>query len=253
MKNDKYLAGFIESDGHIGISVTKNSTFCVYPCIRLVQHHTRAKFLYELAEELDLQVHVRSNSPCVQLSITAKKAYVILQRIKKYLTVKQPLAEYVLDCAYSQVAQEELTQIRDNIKKIKKDVRIPNFFSRKWLAGMFDGDGTLTSCITKDNVLRIRLGISFHIDHIRAAEKLKEMFGGVVIKSKSSNKCDWSIWLTTSNVDKVLGYFGKHCKIKQAQYQLAQGFLANRKHGGRSRDLWFDKTLKTLNSLATTN
>ena len=235
MITDKYCAGLIDSDGYIGFNVKKTSSgFKVSPRVTIKQRKDRSKVLFEIADQWSLTVYDDEDTHCIVF--TGNKALRLLERTKKHLVIKPDVAEFICSTNTVECSEEELKDLRSKLKELKASQTSTkkNYPSRKWLAGYFDGDGSIRA----DKRGNIRLQFTSHVNEIAGLKLIQKAFGGSIHISGNCAKLYIGIpyRYSRNKVDKILGYFGKHCVIKKPQIEYVFG------HAGKvSKEELYDK------------
>jgi hypothetical protein len=243
---DKYIAGLIDSDGYLGFNIKKRAdgSFRVGPRVSIKQRQDRSQVLYDIAAEWDIQVYDDANTHCIVF--TGNKANRILERIQKHLVIKPDVAKFILESTPTECSEEELKDLKNAFNVVRRTTpeREHNYPSRRWLAGYFDGDGSL-QCDKKGN---LKLQFTSHEREQAALKLIHKAFGGSL--HVSGNVAKLYIYLpyrySKNHIDSVLGYFGKHSVIKQSQVQFVLG------HAGRVSTSEIYNKLKQLKSPAST-
>lgn len=245
MITEKYCAGLVDSDGYIGFNIKKTlSGFKVSPRVTIKQRKDRSKVLYKIAEDWELNVYDDANTHCIVF--TGNKALRFLERIKNHLVIKPDVAEFVSSINTIECSEDELKKLKEILRKLKENQKISkkNYPSRKWLAGYFDGDGSLQA----DKQGNLRLQFTSHNNEEAGIVLINKAFGGSIHRDKNTTKLYISLpyRYTRNKIDSVLGYFGKHCIIKKPQIEFVFG------HAGKvSSDELYTK-LKQLKLPAST-
>lgn len=222
MITDKYCAGLVDSDGYIGFNVKKRADgFKVSPRVTIKQRKDRSKVLYEIAGQWDLKVYNDSNTHCIVF--TGNKALRFLERIKRHLVIKPDVAEFICSVNTTECSTEELKELKEELKELKANQTYSkkNYPSRKWLAGYFDGDGSIQA----DKRGNLRLQFTSHVNEKAGLLLIQKAFKGSIHEEGNAAKLYISLpyRYTRNKVDSVLGYFGKHCVIKKPQVEYVFG------------------------------
>lgn len=210
--SNKYLAGFLDSDGSIGLQFRKLKTgqFTVQARVSFKQRSDRSIVIRQVAEDWDVSVHHEdkwSGSDLVVL--TCNKAVRLLEQIKNHLVIKYDLARFALEVNGMVVDEpNELRNLFDTLRKLRCS-REKTFPSSQWLAGYFDGDGCVT--INKDHKVLMRF--TSWINDPEGVELIKKQFGGSLYREKNCLRLD------VYKSQKLIEYFHDNCVIKKAQLQ----------------------------------
>lgn len=221
---DKYLAGLIDSDGYIGLSPQKRAdgTFHVGPRVTIKQRKDRSKVLYLIAADWELNVYDDADTHCIVFS--GKKALRLLERIKRHLVIKPDVAEFVLSSTPTECSEERLKELKKqlSITKAIETTKVKNYPSRKWLAGYFDGDGS----VTMDKRGNLKLQFSSHNNEQAGLKLIQKVWGGSIHTEGNGAKLHlWVPYRQKNKVSQTLGYFGKNCYIKAPQVEFIMGHL----------------------------
>jgi len=246
--SEKYIAGFIDADGHISIRCRVNSK----PDLE-VSMSQRADFLdplYEAQEMFGGAIRNKFEGQHCELQIRSGPARKCVERLKKYLVVKRYQAEQYLgmvDAAPILRSKEEVVSFRKDVKSVRRVESLPvqNYPTRKWMAGYIDGDGSFGVKVCK------KTGYAYPTLSILSADNytagillLKKAFGGRICRTGTSYL--WQLQLSQPSKSKqVLGYFTKYLEKKQdvARFLYECAKNGNFRDGEAIRNI-----VKTLNS-----
>lgn len=222
--SEKYIAGFLDADGCIRVMFRKDTTRPQMQ-VSFSQKSGWDEVLHRIQEVAGGTVSKSTvkGREYSRLIISGKNARMLLERIAKHLVLKRKQAFAALDVA------NRPTDDPDGVKTMLRDAResrldtLPNFPTRKWLAGYFDGDGCLS-------VTRIkRLGGATMVAHVAAAdydadglELLQKAFGGRIHDMRQGCK-QWVLHLPASKAKVFLGHFAKHSIVKRDQIHFVLG------------------------------
>lgn len=226
MVSDKYLAGLIDADGCLDLSVHKvKDSYYIRPRVRITQ-------------KIELGLPLNKRKTKQGYFEWSENGVSLINRVKQHLVLKRGQAEWLSEIDLSG------GHTKEEVKKYKKALRAvryvrsteKNFPSRKWLAGYFDGDGCLTAGLRKDRTKPyIAAMITVYKDDLASIELIQKNFGGF-IQQKTDTTYRWDLWLNGTNVEKFLTYFSKHMLIKRYQSDLVLDWFRN-KHKTCSRDM----------------
>ncbi len=222
MITNKYCAGLVDSDGYIAFNVNKTKEgFHVGPRVTIKQRKDRSQVLYRIAEQWDVKVYDDDNTHCIVFC--GNKARRFLEQIKNHLVIKPDVAEFVLKVSPTVCNEKSLKELKNALKVLKADQKETkkNYPSRQWLAGYFDGDGSIQS----DKKGNLRLQFTSHINEVAGLKLIQKAFKGSVSVSNNTAKLYINIpyRYSKNKVEAILGFFGKHCIIKQSQVQYVIG------------------------------
>lgn len=233
MISEKYLAGFLDSDGSICISSFDNRLR-----LKLVfsQKESKDRVLYLIRSEYGGTIHTQTinGKNYTTLSIPHNLAVQILNRIGKHCVIKKDYVKYCLDASSENYASKEETfKAREQLKTLRKHktAYIRNYPSRKWLAGYFDGDG----CISHGAILKPS-GACYPVAVIGCAnfdkegiELIQKIFGGNIFDYKRTCK-QWRLALDPAKAVQFLEYFSDYLIVKQDEAKLILKCAREHKH-----------------------
>jgi hypothetical protein len=246
--NEKYLAGFIDADGYVSVRARVGARPDLE--VGIAQRQLYSDPLEYAHDEFGgrLEAHDIEGVMHAKLSLRCGPARQLLERLSKYMVLKRHHAEQMIalvDSSPVLKTREEVLRVREQVKAIRAQgaSSIPNFPSRKWLAGYFDGDGCFSVKVEKVN------GYGYAHAAILAAKNytagivlLHQAFGGRI--NGTGQNATWSLQLEPSKAREFLPYFAQHLVIKKAQAYFLLGCAEhNFRDGITVRD-----TIKTLNS-----
>lgn len=233
--SEKYLAGLIDSDGCFCFGrVIKNRQPKL--TLNITQRKDHAKVLYDVQETFGGKLYERAPrkrcpNPVVEWHLHETQAKMLIARLLQHLVIKRDYAQWVLEVTSKPLGMDSIEF--NKIRKEKRNSRCThekNFPSRKWLAGYFDGDGTVgVSYVTQDNRVILRFGITAHKKDSIGIELIKKNFGGAFSDTSKDNSCyQWTLYLSDKNSSQgknFLDYFFKHCVIKHNQLLAVKEYL----------------------------
>jgi hypothetical protein len=242
---EKYLAGFVDADGTFGIRFKRMSHgWKALMYLEAGQTVKKDKIIHRIRETFGgyIQVMPRSGYNGDEYSkwnLTSKQSETLLSRIRKHLVLKRAYADFCL--SYMQIHRGFLNdeqmqkdkQLLQEARSMRSDP-LPNYPSRKWVAGYFDGDGCIASRLNnsgrfcKPAVLQARI----ETDRTEGIELLQKAFGGKIYNGRVQATKVWILHLEPSKAKKFLGYFCKHSITKRAEIYFALGCA----EGGNYRD-----------------
>lgn len=222
--SDKYIAGFVDADGSIGINVKENGRRIV-PVICIVQKTSRDIVLSLINQQFGGHLQYRTDGwDRTMLHMNGKKHLSFLERIVPHLILKQALAREIIKTVRSGATLNDID--REALKAFRlKSGKHRNAPPRKWLAGYIDGDGCFTGRIAKSGSFRPKLKISAAEHDRQGVELIKKVYGGSIAERKSEKHTDivqYDLYLSPSKAKAVLPNFVKHLILKkdQAKYIL---------------------------------
>lgn len=253
--SEKYAAGFLDADGSVSINWGKttrdNREYPImrpYLVVRWSQLTKHDEMLSGIKDLFGGSLVYKRSVQMTSLRLDGKNAMMALQRILKYMVIKKRYAETLI-----KFVQDGKTNVLEGKKFLKeqrqiKETRMPNYPSRKWLAGYFDGDGCL----------QVRLPKSRHSAQITAEiacsdydsigiELIQKVFGGSIcdMDSRRPHIKHWVLTMPPSKAKEFLGYFKKHLirKKEQADFIMGCARMGHFRDGERIRGAM--KQLKT--------
>jgi len=219
MVSDKYIAGFLDSDGGIGFNFIDKGR---KPLLGITwsQKTCQDEVLFEIHKVIGGKIdYTTVNSVSYsRLHICGRKAEALLNRIRKYLVIKRRFADSCMKIANERV--DNPIAIKEYLKKERKitSLPIPNFPTRKWLAGYIDGDG----CFSISEISH--KGAAYPLLHIAAAnydtegiETIQKAFGGRIHNMNNGNVRQYILSLSPSKAIQLISYCGKYMIVKRDQ------------------------------------
>lgn len=233
--NEKYLAGFIDADGHLSVRARKGAR----PDLELsVAQRADYRHILEYAQkQFGGVIREKFDGKHLELQMRSGPARKAMERLKKYMVLKRHHAEQMIDLIDSADilrTDEDVRAVRNRVKAIRQqgvDV-LPNFPARKWLAGYADGDGSFAVKVcSKTGYAYPKLSIMAAPNYTAGIQLIKKCFGGRI--GRQGDNFMYSIELSQpSKATEFLGYFAKHLHVKKGQAY----FLLGCAKGGNFRD-----------------
>jgi hypothetical protein len=230
MLSEKYMAGFIDADGYLGVRCRIGAK---PDLIFEISQHEKFAFvtLKPIMEEFGGQVRTKLEKYKV-LSMRCGPARKLYERLAKFLVIKHDIAiEYLNFVDHADITKEkkEVDLYRRIVKDIKKQGRtspLPNYPSRKWLAGYFDGDGCFSVSVKGGYAYPVAAILS--APHLNAGIELtRKAFGGTMCTLKDGNQL-WQLALTDpSKCISFLEFFSQYLVEKKAQAYFLLGCARN--------------------------
>ena len=246
--NEKYLAGFIDADGHISIRARVGARPDL--CVVISQRVMYTDPLEYARDQFGGKIYIKTVGDAQYgiLDMRCGPARKCLERLSKYMVLKKHHALQMMKLVDESPvlhSKEDVLSIRAKVSAIRAQGTgtIPNYPSRKWVAGYFDGDGNFSVKVDKSN--------SFGYPHA-AIIAAKNYTAGIVLLNRAfgGNMCSvgqntlWTLMLQPSKAIEFLSYFAKHLVIKKPQAYFLLGCAEhNFRDGITVRD-----TIKALNS-----
>lgn len=220
--SDKYIAGFLDADGSISLGFYGNNRT---PQLKVgfSQRTDRDEVLYRIQEvtggTID-NVQIKGGS-YTRLNIFAKVAvHGLLNRILKYLVIKRHYAGVALEISRQKALDVEATKFLLRQQRRIKSLPIPNFPSRKWMAGYIDGDGCFsTTKIRQNGSTSIYFKLCSSAYDSEGIELIQKAFGGNIYPARSCKNpvIQYTLLLPPSKAIQFIAHFGKYCIIKKRQ------------------------------------
>lgn len=261
MKNIKYYAGLLDSDGSIQLTPYKvKDGYIIRFLICFSQKTDNDYILEDLAKEYEIDicrterydVRINKTNRESKLNLSCNKAIRFLEQVNKHLVIKRILSDFALKMDKRQVNEHELKQLRKVFKSLRdnKELSVKNFPSRQWLAGYIDGDGYIGSSYRqKDGNLEFKCIITSHINDPQGIYLINKIFKGYIIVN--DNTIRLNIPLNKTNAESFITYFNSHLRLKKNQFDFVLDVLRKGKHfkknGATERsNMEIHKTLQEL-------
>jgi len=249
--SDKYIAGFIDADGCIAIQ-WKKGLYRPLLQVSASQATLQDEVLHLIQKRHGGAMRVKTikGASYSELVLTGSTAEKLLNRIKNELVLKRHYAHAVLSVIEKREPPSDLLVTKKWLKDQRKvkSLPIPNFPPRKWLAGYFDGDGSIWTIYRKKGKhVQVAAGIACSHYDVEGIEVIHKAFGGKISPHSQSknNVQQWIVSLSPSKAISFLEYFIRHLIVKrdQADFILACARMGNFRDGKTIHE-----TLKKLKS-----
>jgi hypothetical protein len=233
--SEKYIAGFLDADGCISVNF-KKGLYKPLLGVSFSQQTSRDEVLLLIRESIgggSLVKQTVKEKEYSQLVFSGSSAMALLSRIAKYLVVKKHYAYVCMELVKSGKPIDPI-EGRKYLKEQRKieSLPLPNYPSRKWMAGYFDGDGnfntSVRSYISKANsetgfqkaVLYFNIASSSW--DTEGLKLIQRAFGGTIYHLKGDTHV-LRINMQPSKAKEMLNHFGKYLILKkeQADYILS--------------------------------
>lgn len=248
MLSEKYMAGFIDADGHLSVRARVGAR----PDLELsvAQDVLYLDILEAIQGEFGGAIRTRLDDRHAELQLRGGPARKAFERLKKYLVLKRDQAELYLDLVDRGVVLKDadaVKAVRARVKEIRQygATREPNYPSRKWMAGYVDGDGSFNVKVCrKTGYAYPTLSILAAPNYVVGLTLLHKAFGGK-LQGLGQNAI-WSVSLSQpSKIEQVLGHCAPYLVRKKAQAYFLLGCASN----GNLRDGdAIHRTIKALNA-----
>ena len=243
MLSEKYLAGLVDADGTFGVRFFRRREGDFRPaCFFDVGQTPKCdKVLHLLADSFGGSVSYRTpktghgGEGNATWSLPHTQAKKMLSRIEKFLVVKRGRARLVQQylAAHSRVPADRLQAHQQQLRELLNvKYQLPNYPSRAWLAGYFDGDGCFASRLNKKGQAYLSARITAHISADGGIQLLHKAFGGAIYKYGGPHLPTWVLHMPPSKAKQFIEHFAKHLVIKRAQAYFVLGCA----RGGNYRD-----------------
>jgi len=230
----KYFAGLFDADGSFTAEPRKLKDGGYTLQLRATLYQLdKADVIREFAEYWGATIQQHPNGT-LNVSIRCNKALRFMEQVKKHLIVKRPLVEYLIGLQGEKVNKTVWKIVKAEIKKLRSnEISGKTYPSRRWVAGYVDGDGCFVcNYRKKDGNVSVTLVVSSIETASAGIKLLHKFFGGKIYTSLQNGKNiqQWRVYLSESNSKKIIGYFGKHLRIKKAQADYILGYIGKGKH-----------------------
>lgn len=229
--SDKYIAGFLDSDGSVQIMYryptrdkSDSTQMRVYVGIEFTQLSKRDEVLHKIQEAIGGKLYFSEERAATTLKLFGKPAVMCLSRIRKHLVIKRHYANIALDMAGKIVNRKEATK-QLKAERRRKSLPLPNYPSRKWMAGYIDGDGCFGVRVPKGrSSAQITLEATSSDYDSEGIELIQKAFGGSIsIGGKRRNLRSLTITMPPSKAKQILSHCGKYLTIKKTQADFILG------------------------------
>lgn len=217
---EKYIAGFLDADGSIGIS-WRGGKYKPQLTLSFSQKTSQDEVLHLIQKDLGGMIRTKMvGKTCYsELCLRDKPAVMALNRIKKYLVVKRRYADVCLQHVEAGVPREDWKDLAKQLK-VERRVRslpLPKHPTRKWLAGYFDGDGCVYGNSAKGRGKAIiELSIASSDYDTEGLEIIHKVFGGGIYQQKNGIRI-WKLFPPPSKLIEFFEFFGAHSVVKKDQ------------------------------------
>lgn len=230
MFSEKYLAGFIDADGHFSVRARLGAR----PDLEfsLAQEESFREPLDYMAQEFGGVIRTKQykDKNYLELCMRGGPARKVFERLKKHLVLKQLQAERFLELTDNGKilkTKEDVLEVRRRVKEIRAygAIHQPNYPSRKWMAGYIDGDGSFTIGLNGGYAYP-KLSILAAPNYLVGITLLQKAFGGTI--SGIGQNAVWQIQLTDpAKAIKVLEHCAPYLIKKKAQAYFILGCARN--------------------------
>lgn len=244
MLTEKYLAGLLDADGSFGVRYFRRPQGDFRPAmfLQVSQKAVRDRVLYLLRDSFGGSVHTvhrvtgHGGGDQSVWDMSHTEAMKLLYRLDKYMVVKRGRAPLMIDYVHNnrRVAESSIEIHREQLAAIRAYKHtLPNYPTRKWMAGYFDGDGCFASRKDKKSgYAYLSLRITAHKTDDNGIRLLHKAFGGLINYSKGEHLPCWVLHLPPSKALQVVGHFATNSVVKRAEADFVLGCAK----GGNYRD-----------------
>lgn len=219
--SEKYLAGFLDADGHIEVMPQKSGR--IYLRLIFSQKRSRDAVIHMIQRDYGGATIDRKamGGEYTDLAISGKQAAMLLERIRNHLVVKREYAQWCLDNNGTHVDPEEFKQLKRAARRAERKIAPPNYPSRKWMAGYFDGDGCLSLNVYKPTGnATIVATIAAAAYDTQGIELIHKAFGGGIFDMCDGRVKQWRVAPDAAKVKVMLGHFVADSIVKRDQAEL---------------------------------
>jgi len=245
--SEKYLAGFLDADGCIHLA-WPSGKFTPQLCMTFSQRSNRDDVLYRIQETfggiLD-KIQIKDGE-YTRLGFYGKNAKMVLNRILKYLVIKRHYAGMALEMSNKRSNDVEADRLLLKQHRKIKSLPIPNFPSRKWMAGYVDGDGCFsTTRVFEHGSISLYFKLCSSEHDSEGIELIQKAFGGNIYPMRSSVNpvIQYTLPLPPSKAIQFISHFGKYCIVKKRQTDF---ILECARIGHYRNGKWIKEHLKAL-------
>ena len=231
--SEKYIAGFTDADGSIQLmwraidrADSDPSMRRAYLSLEWSQLAYRDDVLRQIRDQNGGEITTSKCGKYSTLRFFGKPAEMLLYRIRNHMVVRRRYADVVLEMVRKPVKVEAAKAYLKIQRRIPSGY-MPNYPSRKWLAGYFDGDGCFACRLPRSRTsAQITAEISCAEYDSVGLRLLSKCFGGSLRNWVSPNNvelCKWTLTMPPSKVDQFIGHFGKYSVVKKDQVDFLMG------------------------------
>jgi hypothetical protein len=158
-----------------------------------------------------------------ELKIMGSPAIQILNRIRQHLVIKRHYADFLLSICSKEHNRKDMSLEMKTQRRVKS-MPLPNFPSRKWMAGYIDGDGSFTARLPKERIsAQPTLEIAASDFDVEGIEIISKVFGGTIQQVTGKPVKQLVITLPPSKLNQIWEYCGDHLITKKEQAQFLYG------------------------------
>ncbi len=218
MVSEKYLAGFLDADGSIGVYETPGKTAQLR--LTFSQKRSQDAVIHMIHRDYGGALIARhvGEGEYTDLVISSKKARMILERIRNHLVIKRRYAEWALDVCSKPCADWEALKVMRKQVRRERSNPLPNYPSRKWMAGYFDGDGCFSVNLYKPtgNASAVLTIAAAEYD-TEGIELIHKAFGGNIFNMCEGRVRQWRMNPDAAKLKSMLPHFVPNMIVKRDQ------------------------------------
>lgn len=219
MLSEKYIAGFLDSDGTICLQYHGDGRRAnlIMAFSQKTSQDRVLKMIQEVVGGKIRTVEVKGVSYST-LGIFGRAAISVLSRIKKYLVIKRHYANVCLDVIQNRIPDVKACKAYMKEQRRVRSLPLPNNPSRKWLAGYIDGDGCFSHTkMTKRGKIGLLLHVAASNYDTEGIEVIFKAFGGRIHDMCKGRVKQYILNLNPSKAKEFISLFGKYLVTKQDQ------------------------------------
>lgn len=230
--SEKYLAGFLDADGSIQVmwrpvdrADSDPTVRRPYLALEFSQRSDRDEVLRQIQATFGGKLSENVRGPYSKLVIFGSPAVQVLTRIQKHLVIKRHYAGAVLDLLGAP-RKVELAQAYLKAQRLLPSNPLPNYPSRKWAAGYFDGDGCISARLNKNRTAAaVYFEIACAAHDSEGVAILQKAFGGSINDMDASRKHlkKWVLSVPPSKLKELDRHFGQYLIVKKSQFDFLMG------------------------------
>lgn len=225
--SDKYLAGFIDADGHIGVALTREGKTPQLH-IDIAQKDTQDEVIYRIHEEFGGSICERAtnykDSRYTTVHFPQRQAKMLLNRIGQHLVVKRHFANVALElCNRCDVLASEHEKVKEYLKVHRHlpSLPIPKHPTRGWTAGYLDGDGCLSvTRISTYGRASLLLHVAAEKTKVEGLQLLQKAYGGNIFDMCEGRVRQYTLALPASKVLELSNGILEKMIVKKDQLDL---------------------------------
>lgn len=229
--SEKYLAGFLDADGSIQVMwrpvdrADNDPTMRrAYLSLEFSQKAERDEVLRMIEATFGGKLSFGVRGPYTKLVIFGSPAVQVLNRIRQHLVIKRNYADAVL-ALLGKPVKVGIAQAYLKLQRRERSEPLPNYPSRKWAAGYFDGDGCISARVGKRTSAAVYFEMVASDFDSEGLDLLQKAFGGVVktLGAGREHLRKWTLSVPPSKAKEVASHFGQYLIVKKSQFDFVMG------------------------------